>query len=90
VAACEKCGAEISIGSWPFCRGQAADHAPAVRFGWDPLEPYVDQNLTTDPNGVEITNRAQRMKLMDREALVYHKNKYDNNGRVYVDLGRGR
>jgi len=90
VMTCDACGAELEVGDWPFCHGDVAAHTPAKRFNLDPLEPYVDQQLTTDPNGVEITTRGQRMKLMEREGLVYHSNKYVNNGRVYLDMGKGR
>ncbi len=85
---CDRCGAELKVGAWPFCHGDPKEHEPAKRFNFDPLEPYVDEHLTTDPNGVEITTRGQRLKLMDQNALVYHKNRFDTNGRVYFDQGK--
>ena len=83
---CNECGKPRVAGDWPDCRKDGSHSAGS--FGEEPLEPYVDEHLTQDPNGVLITTRSQRTKLMDKHALVYHKNKYITNGRRYVDLGR--
>jgi hypothetical protein len=50
------------------------------------MEPYVDEHLTTEPGGIEITTRSQRRKLMDREGIV-PKHVGGPTGRRYVDLG---
>jgi hypothetical protein len=84
---CDACGDTRAVGDWPICGGVAGNHNAKKHFGYDPLEPYVDEHLTTDPHGVEITTRGQRIKMMDQQALVYHRNKYINNGRVYFDRG---
>jgi hypothetical protein len=63
---CEKCGNPIVIGGWPFC-----PHEKVTHFGEDPLEPYVDWNLTDAPEGIEITTRAQRRKIMEENKFEY-------------------
>jgi hypothetical protein len=78
---CDKCGDELEVGSWPWC-----PHGKVRFFGDDPIEPYWDEHLTKD--GVYITSRAQRRKIMDQRGLVPHKNKYENAGRLYFDQGR--
>jgi hypothetical protein len=68
VTKCDECGATISaVNIWPFCRGDASKHVKVEHFGEDPMEQYVEHNLTHDP--VEITTRSQRSKLMDKLAV---------------------
>jgi len=65
---CDECGAELTaFNLWPFCRGDAKKHVPVTHFGDDPLDGYVEHNLTHAP--VEITTRGQRRKLMDKLAI---------------------
>jgi hypothetical protein len=42
--ACDRCGHELQVGDFPFCKGRASDHAPG-RFGVIPDEI---------PGGMEI------------------------------------
>ena len=85
VRVCDACGGVRYSGDWPLC-----PHPRIVRFGHAPMESYVDENLTTDPAGVEVTTWGQKLKLMDKEALVPHNNRFVTHGRVYLDLGRSR
>lgn len=53
---CEGCGAEIQVGSWPFC----PDHGkPTPSKGF---EAYVDENISDRP--VTITGQGDRNKLL--------------------------
>lgn len=59
---CDKCGAELAVGDFPFCphgSGFAASHG-------DELD-YIDHNLGRDP--VHITSKAQRRQIMAERGL---------------------
>ena len=83
---CDKCGAELKVGEWPFCNGDPAAHILATNFGEQPLEPYIDHNLGPEP--VEITTRSQRRAIMARQHFEYHDVSRKKRGRIYVDLHR--
>ena len=78
---CERCGAELQVGQWPWC-----PHGDAHNFGEAPLEPYMDENLGPDP--VRITTRAERRRIMAQGNLEYKDLSRKRRGRIYVDLGR--
>jgi hypothetical protein len=60
-------------------------------FGDAPLESYMDENLSTETGGVEITTRGQRRRLMERQHLEYHRNRFvgsvGEGRRQYYDQG---
>jgi hypothetical protein len=78
---CERCGAEILIGMFPFCRGNASDHGKWYGAE-EPLSPYWDEHIS--PEGAEIRTRGERRRLMDRNGLDYHDVSKKKRGRVYV------
>lgn len=80
---CEKCGHPVVIGAWPWC-----PHEPAKNFGEDPLEPYYDWNLSEDPQGVEITTRAQRRKIMEENHFEYRPKLKAPGQTLYFDMKR--
>ena len=82
---CEKCGRPVTIGAWPWC-----PHEHVEKFGEDPLEPYADENLTSEPGGVEITTRAQRRKLMYESNMEYRPKAKVTGQTLYFDMSRGR
>ena len=73
---CISCGKDRVVGDWPHC-----PHGTAAFFGEEPLEAYIDENLTTDVNGVEVTTRGQRRKLMSEHHLEYAKNRFSDRGK---------
>jgi len=78
---CEKCGADLHVGEWPWCPHEQAPH-----FGEEPMESYVDENIAPDP--VEITTRGQRRAIMRESNLEYKDVSSKKRGRVYVCMGR--
>ena len=76
---CDKCGAEISIGEWPFC-----PHGMMTHFGDEPLTPYIDHNLGPEP--IEIRTRGERRAIMARNHLEYSDVSSKKRGQIYVDL----
>ena len=70
---CELCGDIIHIGDWPYCHGAKGQHVPALPFGDEPIEGYVDDNLQHDP--VEITTRGQRRAIMAKLGIEYRNKK---------------
>jgi len=84
---CEKCGEEYKVGEWPWC-----PHGDGKGFGEEPLAPYLDWQLDPYGPGIEITNRAQRRKEMDKHALDYRdKGKRGGHvpgGRLFFDMGK--
>lgn len=79
---CEKCGHTMSIGDWPYC-----PHEHVERFGEEPLEPYWDENLISEPGGIEITTRAQRRKIMDENNMEYRKKAKLPGSSLFFDMG---
>ncbi len=62
---CGNCGAELTVGSWPFC-----PHGRPLQFDGSrcfTFENYVDTNVDTRP--VEITSQAHRRRLMRQNKL---------------------
>jgi hypothetical protein len=78
---CDKCGAEIQIGEWPFC-----PHGQMTHFGDEPLTPYVDHNLGPEP--IEIRTRGERRRIMAKAHLDYADVSHKKRGQLYVDLHR--
>ena len=63
------------------------DHGPVKKFGEDSIEPYVDWQLDPYDDGVEITTRAQRRKIMAQHDLDYIEPKQQPAGRrLYFDM----
>ena len=80
---CDDCGEELLIGDWPWC-----PHGNVRHFGEDPMEPYSDWQLDAFGDGIEITTRAQRRKVMAEHALEYvepSKMKQPVGKRLYFD-----
>lgn len=84
VLICDDCGAERGVGDWPQC-----PHIPG-NFGEEPLEPYVDENIDTEP--VLITTRGQRRAIMAAKGFEYRKKRTDLlPGRAsYFFVGKGK
>lgn len=79
---CDKCGRNVEIGAWPWC-----PHEHVERFGEEPMEPYIDEHLTSEPGGIEITTRAQRRKIMAENKMEYRPKAKLPGSTLYLDLG---
>jgi hypothetical protein len=77
---CDKCGAELTIGAWPWC-----PHQDAHGFGDAPLEPYFDEHISA--SGEYITSRGQRRAIMSKNHLDYHDVSRKKRGKTYFCLG---
>lgn len=90
---CDECGDEIHVGDWPICKGEKGRHVAVGRLdmGEEPMEPYIDHNLTSDPNGVLVTTRGERRKLMAKGNLEYRPKRTDlvTGRRLFFDMKRG-
>lgn len=82
---CDRCGAELRIGDWPFCNGDKNQHVDARGFGDAPLEAYFDEHIS--PEGAYITTRGQRRALMSKGHLDYLDVSRKKRGRIYICLG---
>lgn len=80
---CDKCGEDYGIGDWPWC-----PHGDGRDFGEEPLEPYVDWNLTDDPEGIEIRTRGERRKIMDRNHFEYRPKAKLPGTTLFFDMGK--
>ena len=60
---CERCGAELPLGEWPWCPHGAARSGVVG----DELD-YIDHNLGRHP--IRITSRSQRRQLMAEQGLI--------------------
>jgi hypothetical protein len=56
-----------------------------THFGDEPLTPYIDENLCSEP--VEIRTRGERRRLMSKNHLDYADVSHKKRGRIYVTLG---
>ena len=85
---CSDCGGDLKFGDWPFCNGDPQSHVPAPNFGEEPIEPYVDWQLSSNTEDEpEITTRGQRRQIMRENGLEYRK--VPKIGKVmYFDQGR--
>ena len=89
---CERCGYEIQIGDFPFCKGRKEDHGPMHGFD-DAFEPYVDTQILSrdDPRvndrnelgipGIRIGSRSERRNLMKEQGLQYGTQKFEERGK---------
>ncbi len=60
---CDRCGAEIAIGDFPFC-----PHGRSNLY-IDDFPPYFDEHIL--PEGATISSGHQRRQLMKRNNLDY-------------------
>lgn len=79
---CERCGAPLKVGDWPFCNGDPTQHVSGVTFGEEPLTPYFDHEL-----GAEVRTRGERRALMRDKGLDYVDLSSKRRGKIYVTLG---
>ena len=77
----------MAIGDYPFCPHDNVQGC--LQMGEEPMEAYVDDNITSDPNGVLITTRGERRKLMAQHNLEYRKKAPKPGGRLFFDM-KGR
>lgn len=69
---CMQCGHDVSIGEFPFCRGNPSDHGPWLAQE-APMEELVEEHLTDMPGGAHFTTRSELHKFLDKEHLQPHK-----------------
>ncbi len=93
---CDRCGAILRVGDWPFCKGDPIDHVSSKGFGFDPFVPYVDPNILphSDPRarhegvthdgrrvrGTLIESRSQRRQIMKEQNLDWAPRPYGEGG----------
>jgi hypothetical protein len=65
---CSECG---EVGH-PWMNCESLNRAN-LQFGEEPMEAYIDEHLTSEPGGIEITTRGQRRKIMDECKFDYRK-----------------
>ena len=72
---CETCGATLYVGSWPFCKGDAASHETARSRWAQEFKPVVvfvkpDGTLRVPATGDERTPRGyERRELTNRREM---------------------
>ncbi len=83
---CNKCGNNVVIGEWPWCPHGFGNNLD------DPMQSYVDWQLTSETGGVEITTRGQRRAIMMEKGFEFHKNRFEGSvgegRRQYFDQGK--
>lgn len=66
---CEKCGTEIRIGMYPFCKGAASDHGSFRQTHGETVSyPFVTKNFNGKP--IEVTSAAHERSLMKQYGVV--------------------
>lgn len=64
---CEKCGHLVTVGDFPYCKGNPEDHIrPTLAI--QTLD-YIDPHISAK-GPVHITSHAQRRRLMRANGLV--------------------
>jgi hypothetical protein len=84
---CDRCGATVKVGDFPFCRGSADDHDGGWRGAEEPMEAHYDEMLSTD--GETFTSMRAKVRFMDKHAIVPKETPYTGKRRQYFDL-KGR
>ena len=80
---CEMCGETYLSGQWPFCPHGLGNNLE------DPMEQYVDWNITTEEHGQTFSTRGERSKYMADHALEYKKKREKPFGStLYFDMKR--
>jgi len=91
---CEKCGVTVGIGDYPYCKG-------GHKGGWsgaeEPCEEFVDDNITSEPEGMTFTSKRAWVKEMDRKGFVPAKFRSDPCSKIargptgklmFMDMGK--
>lgn len=66
---CEKCGIELQIGMWPYCKGAAEDHETYHQTHGDTKSyPFVTKHFNGKP--IEVTSAAHERSLMREYGVV--------------------
>lgn len=60
---CEKCGATINVGAWPFC-----PHPGGVSLVTEKTYPFKTKNFNGQE--IEVTSRAHEAALMKEHGMV--------------------
>jgi hypothetical protein len=55
---CDKCGAEIAIGSWPYCVSPQNPNGHARPLEYHPFIPYMDYHISRDGKPKWIGSQA--------------------------------
>ena len=63
VDTCEKCGVELSVGSWPFC-----PHPGGVSLVTEKTYPFTTKNFNGKP--IEVTSKAHEKALMQEYGVT--------------------
>lgn len=63
---CQKCGAVVGIGQYPYCRGLQSDHGKWAGAE-EPMEEVYCEHFSTD--GETFTSRRAMVRYMDKHAL---------------------
>ena len=83
---CDLCGAEVGIGSFPFCKGDKNAHGQWTGAE-QPCEEFFAEHLSTD--GEHFTSRRAWVRFMDKHGFEPHKPRETYNpGRIMLDLGK--
>lgn len=66
---CEKCGREIEIGLFPFCRGNPADHGAFRQYSGEIKSyPFVTKHFNGKP--IEVKSASHEKALMREFGVV--------------------
>lgn len=65
---CEKCGAELEIGMFPFCRGREVDHGPVPSK--TSVFPFEARHVTPDGKPIVINDIAHLRKVEREYGVV--------------------
>jgi len=58
---CDKCGTELQIGMFPFCKGDAAAHG-AISASKTAIFPYETKNVDGKPMVIESLNHLRKIE----------------------------
>ena len=61
---CERCGRELLVGDFPFCRGRQSDHGPVLAK--TALFPFEGRHITPDGRPITIDS-LQHLRRVERE-----------------------
>lgn len=83
---CEKCGAELNIGSFPFCKGNPADHG-FMGFSKSNVFPFEARHVAPDGKPMTIDS-MHHLRRVERDLGVVF-SAFNNETNNSVDATKG-
>lgn len=59
---CDKCGVELQIGMYPFCKGTPESHGPSLMRSGNGVFPFTTTNIDGKPMTIESITQLRKVE----------------------------